>query len=348
MEKQNINNTIYAKELFKTELGKIFNLDDSYTIYDKTIKIIDKDTCKCVAIFLKNVMKDEKLLKAGRNMLVYKKASIRRANASGERNFFIPKSGHDKPVHLGASVNSSIVGYADADNYHPCRQTALYRKHKELFDTETKKVVQEISKLFKIYCPVEYELQENFIKECNQNLVINDTVYTTLTINHDWQTACHTDKGDFEAGLGNLTVFNYDNFNGGEIMFPTYKIAFNIQEGDVLFMDVHKPHCNNKLEGKGRIGLVCYAREQIKVRCSQSTKEDIENPVSYRNREKRPTGLCTNCGQTESPIWRYTNDDKCLCNSCGLQLKLKGILPVLSAPKPVRTRRKRGILSQNL
>lgn len=321
-------------------LGKINNLTKAYTVFDETIKIVDGNTGKCLAIFLKGILLNEEgLLDIGRKMTIYQSSSVRRANASGTRKIFSPKNGTmvKKLIHHGEKVPSAIVGYADADNYHPCRQTALYRKHKDIFDKETIKVIQKISKLFSIYCPTEFALQKKFIKSCNQNLVLDKTVYTTLTINDNWQTATHTDKGDFSAGLGNLSVFKYGDYTGGEIMFPAYDIAFNIQEGDVLFMDVHEPHCNNRVKGKGRIGLVCYAREQIKVRCADVTKEQVENPVSYRNREKRAQGPCVNCKSTTSHQWRYTKTEECLCNACGLDYNKKGmIVPRQMKPEVLR------------
>lgn len=339
--------TCYASRCAESELGVKYELDDTYTVYDNNVRVVDKESGRTLGILLKGILKKEKaLIEAGRRLITYRATSVRRADASGERKSFYSTGGQkDKMIHHGASVVSSIVGYADADNYHPCRQTALYRKHRELFDTDTIHLIRRISQLFKEYCPQEYALQKGFIDECNQNLVLNDTVYTTLTVNVDWQTATHRDKGDFHAGLGNLSVFKYGGndlqYTGGELMLPEFKVAFNMEEGDVLFMDVHEVHCNNTIQGKGRVSLICYAREQIKARCDGVTKEQLENPLPHKLRPKRPTGKCINCDAKSTCQWRYTKENQPLCNSCGIQYRMAGYK--LVPPKKIKSVRKKSV-----
>jgi hypothetical protein len=156
-----------------------------------------------------------------------------------------------------------------------------------------------------------------------------------------WRTSLHVDKGDFRSGLGNLCCFSYGDYSGGEIMMPNYKIAFDLREGDVLFMDVHEPHCNNDITGEGRISLICYAREQIKKRCNGVTKHDIENPISFRKRQKRSKGPCINCGAETSTEWRYTTESEPLCNPCGLAYKNNNNKMVPREKPSVVNRRKR-------
>lgn len=306
------------------ELGKAYDLESDFTTYKDTVHVKDANTGKTLAVFLKGIITDERVLQAGRNLARFKGISQRRADASGERKLIEPKSGNKKTVYHGKASPSVMLGYEASDNYHPCRLTSLTRKHKKHFDTDTVILVQHISKLFAETCPLEFAKQKSFVEECNEHMIIPDTVYTSLTVNMTWRTSLHVDKGDFRSGLGNLCCFNYGNYTGGEIMLPNYKIAFDLREGDVLFMDVHEPHCNNALQGEGRVSLICYAREQIKLRCRSAKKDDIENPVSFRNRAKRPKGPCINCKAKESAEWRYTMEDEPLCNPCGLAYKENG------------------------
>jgi len=325
----------YVNKKQHLELGKSYDISTDDIIFRETVKVIDEKSKKTLAVFLKNVIVDEKLIKAGRNLTTFKGVSQRRADASGERRMIEPKSGRKKLVQLGVSAPSVMLGYEASDNYHPCRMTALTRKHREHFDNDTISLVQHVSKLFEEYCPDEYVKQKQFILECNEEMILTDTVFTSLTVNMTWRTSLHVDKGDFRSGLGNLCCFKYGDYTGGEIMMPNYAIAFDLQEGDVLFMDVHEPHCNNKLEGEGRVSLICYAREQIKIRCKEAKKEDILNPISYVKRQKRPKGPCVACGATETVEWRYTRDDKCLCNPCGLRYRNNNyvIVPPRSSQK---------------
>lgn len=322
------------------ELGKTYDIGEDYMVFRDTTKVIDADTGKTIALLLKNVITDPKIIEAGRRLTTFKGHSERRADASGERRTFEPKSGNKKTVYLGTSVPSVMLGYEASDNYHPCRMTALTRKHRDLFDTDTTRLVQCVSGLFGEHCPEEYARQKAFVDLCNEHMVIPESVYTSLTVNMTWRTSLHVDKGDFRSGLGNLCVFKYGEYSGGEIMMPNYKIAFDLLEGDVLFMDVHEPHCNNALEGEGRVSLICYAREQIRLRCGDATREDIENPVSHRNREKRAKGPCVNCKTIESSEWRYAKNGECLCNPCGLYYKKNGRFKEVTTPSKPQKRRK--------
>lgn len=324
-------------------LGKAYDLQDDFVVFKDTIKVLDAENGKTLALLLKNVITDPDLIKAGRNLTTFKGKSERRADASGERRIFKPKSGSTKDVYLGAQSPSVMLGYEASDNYHPCRMTALTRKHRKLFDNDTVKLVQHISNIFERNCPDEYDKQKGFIQECNKQMVIENSVFTSLTVNMTWRTSLHIDKGDFRSGLGNLCVFKYGDYTGGEIMLPNYKVAFDLQEGDVLFMDVHEPHCNNVLQGEGRLSLICYAREQIKGRCADAEKEQIENPVPFSKRNKRAKGPCINCKTTDSVEWRYTKEGECLCNPCGLAYKNNGnVIVPRDAPSSYKPRKAEG------
>lgn len=315
------------------EIGKSYDLQYDYTVYKKTVKVVDKKTGKTLAVFIKNIITDPVLIKAGRNLTTFKGTTERRADASGERILFEPKSGtSDKVHHHGKAVPSVMLGYNASDNFHPCRMTALTRKHRDLFDNDTVVLVQYISKLFKEYCPNEYNKQKAFVDQCNSDMILPKTVFTSLTVNMTWRTSLHIDKGDFASGLGNLCCFKYGNYSQAELMLPNYKIAFDLLEGDVLFMDVHEPHCNNSIVGEGRVSLICYAREQILNRCKDVSKSEIENPVAFISREKRAKGPCVNCSTTVTAEWRYTNNGLPLCNPCGMRYKKTGKLVPRDTP----------------
>jgi hypothetical protein len=326
------------------ELGKQYDLQPDFTVFHESVKVIDVDTGKTLAVFLKQIIKDERILEAGRSLTTFKGVSSRRVDASGERNILMPKTGDtNKILYVGKRSPSVMLGYQASDNYHPCRLTSLTRKHKRVFDEHTVHLVQHISELFQRFCPTEYEKQKAFVDECNEHMILLNTVYTSLTVNMTWRTNLHVDKGDFRSGLGNLCCFKYGEYSGGEIMLPNYKIAFDLQEGDVLFMDVHEPHCNNAIVGEGRVSLICYVKEQIKSRCANALQVNIENPISYSQRPKRPRGPCINCTTDESVEWRFTTDNQPLCNPCGQAYKNNNnTLVPRDTPSKIATRRKRG------
>ena len=99
---------------------------------------------------------------------------------------------------------------------------------------------------------------------------IDDTAFSTVTINYNWQTALHKDAGDLKEGFGNLVVIRDGKYKGGYTGFPQYGVAINVDNGDFLGMDVHQWHANTKLKGLSkdftRLSLVCYLRENM-IRC---------------------------------------------------------------------------------
>ena len=100
--------------------------------------------------------------------------------------------------------------------------------------------------------------------------VIDNTAFSTVTINHNWRTALHCDSGDFEEGFGNLVVCEKGKYKGGYTGFPQFGVAFDVRHGDFLAMNVHEWHCNTALQGKkekfSRMSVVCYLREKM-IRC---------------------------------------------------------------------------------
>ena len=110
------------------------------------------------------------------------------------------------------------------------------------------------------------------LKQARQTpkFTIKNTAFSTVTINYNWRTALHTDKGDLPQGFGNLVVLEEGKYHGGYTGFPQYGVCVDVRHGDFLGMDVHKFHCNTKItpitKDYSRLSLVCYLREKM-IRC---------------------------------------------------------------------------------
>ena len=72
---------------------------------------------------------------------------------------------------------------------------------------------------------------------------IEDTAFSSVTINRNFRTAMHMDDGDFKEGYGNLSVIERGKYSGGATIFPRYGVGFNVRTGDFLAMDVHEWQC---------------------------------------------------------------------------------------------------------
>jgi len=186
----------------------------------------------------------------------------------------------------GNYIASNISGYFDRPlrehrgilgTIRVCRTTAFTINSKELWK-DGLFFIQYCSKLFKHFSPKEHSIQKKEWDSINENIKIPGTVFTTITSNYNWRTACHRDSGDFSGGLGNLIVIGKD-FTGGYLGFPQFKILIKIKPGDFLLMDSHQWHCNTKIVGSGfRLSFVMYIREDMNL-CKR--KKMIENNVYY-------------------------------------------------------------------
>ena len=176
---------------------------------------------------------------------------------------------------------SNIVGYFDKPNIkdkkkfpgkkNVCRLTSFNSKNKELF-SKSEPFFQCIDNVYKQFAPEEYQRQFEKSKECHPDLIIKDTVFSTVTCNYNWRTACHADSGDFKEGLGNLTVISPEGHVGGIIGFPKYGIGIDVQSRDVLLMNSHEIHCNTEIVSGERLSFVCYLREKM-YKCKHKLDE---------------------------------------------------------------------------
>jgi hypothetical protein len=169
----------------------------------------------------------------------------------------------------GKSGNKS--GY-DMYGIPLCRTTQFTKDEVDKWG-KTIPLIIEADKQFKKLIPERHQIQLERAK-LTPNYQIKDTAYSTITLNYDWRTACHKDKGDLEDGFGNLIVLEKSEsirgackaFKGGYLGFPKWGIAVDVRQGDFLAMDVHEFHCNTAIEGTGRLSIVCYLRKNM-IKC---------------------------------------------------------------------------------
>ena len=141
--------------------------------------------------------------------------------------------------------------------------------------------------MFKEACPERYEAQKKVVDQSSKDFIITDTVFSTVTVNKNFQTAYHTDAGDLKEGLGNLAVLSAGKYEGGYTVMPRYGCAFDLGSGDVCYFDVHEVHGNTKMDSKTpfeRVSIVCYYRENIKY--CKTMKEELERAKKRKEGDK--------------------------------------------------------------
>ena len=129
---------------------------------------------------------------------------------SGNRFIPLKKDGTLSNSPKSKNVNSSIIGYADRYPRIPyCRQTAFTEKHFNIYK-ESLPYIQSISKVFAESLPERFENQKKMWDKTSDDFKIQDTVFTTVTVNKNFRTAGHYDAGDLKNGFGNLAVLQYN------------------------------------------------------------------------------------------------------------------------------------------
>ncbi len=174
------------------------------------------------------------------------------------------------------SVESGIVGYFDRTVRMPfCRTTAFnlqeFSKFKQAYPI-IKFVDQQYAKLM----PKEYAKQKAMVDKTPDDFVIKGTAFTTVTVNKNWQTAVHTDKGDYKDGFGNLVALRHGKYLGGYFVLVRWGVSFDLQNGDILLCDVHQEHGNTPIikdtKDVVRLSLVMYYRENM-FKCGTAAQE---------------------------------------------------------------------------
>lgn len=246
---------------FKKNLGKYYN--GATTIFNPTNDICVNDVDGSVLFILKkNAISLENMQNTVTHYL-----PIMKKMKSTNRGFASGSVKRDIRVNFERSneVHSTVAGYIDSPNNKlPCRLSQFSKIHFEKYKKGLP-MIKDVDELFKATIPEKYDNQ--FQKATKTKFRIEDTAFTTVTINYNFQTALHVDKGDCKEGFGVLAVSGHENC-GGYLLFPRYDIGALVKTGDVLFMNVHEYHCNSSVTGE-RLSFVFYLRTRL-LDCSHN------------------------------------------------------------------------------
>jgi hypothetical protein len=260
MESREVSPICSFKE-FESKLGDYVTYIPTLLSSKQDLTITDAETKNPICILRKKVLPKDVLETTVFHYLpiVKKMQSANRGFAAGNKERVQrEKYERSNPVY------STIAGYIDSpNNKYPCRLTQFSKKHMEAYQQGIP-FINKIDEIFKETLPERYEAQKKYADKTNYR--IENTVFTTITMNYNFQTAVHVDKGDCKEGFGILVV-DSKNIRGGNLLFPRYQFGISVEPGDILFMNVHEYHCNDPIhletpEGY-RLSFVCYLRERL-------------------------------------------------------------------------------------
>lgn len=272
--------------------GTVLRADQIVEVLREDADVYCAETGDCILKFRKAVIPDKisadayrALIKAGRMESDNRgmaagppsEEDIRRVvRAEGGSSFvrtgdhrykIVTKNGRVSKTTRGKRTRGSIVGYFGRTARQPyCRLTAFTQQNFSDF-VKAFPMVQSVSEAYRLLMPEQYTLQREAVLKSSSDFIIPDTVFSTVTVNHNFPTALHYDAGDFSEGFGNLTVVRRGNYTGAYTSFPQYGVGVDVHTGDVLMMDVHRLHGNTPMIAKDmkaeRLAFVMYFREDV-------------------------------------------------------------------------------------
>ena len=168
-------------------------------------------------------------------------------------------------TNYAQTVMSGIAGYFDRYPRIPYGRPAAYNdKYPEKFE-KSFPYLNKLNQVFQKELPVRWGRQRAAADKLDPKFLISDTVFTTLTINHNWRTAGHRDAGDLNAGFSNISGVG-KGWKGYVFTLPEWEVGINLQPGDLLLVNNHEGiHSNTEPEGEDndRLTIVAYFREKM-------------------------------------------------------------------------------------
>lgn len=200
----------------------------------------------------------------------------------------------NKQVIASRAVRSGVIGYYDRSPRFPyCRQSAFNQKSFQKF-SDAIPYIKIIDNVFRDVAPEAYKAQSEMIARTHTDFIIKGTAFTTVTVNLNYRTALHMDKGDFIGGMGTLGVLARGKYKGAYIVLPRFGIGADVRSGDVAIFNVHEIHGNTSfvgVEGRyERLSIVAYYREKMHL-CGSAEEELQRVRIRKPGDSKNPTPL---------------------------------------------------------
>lgn len=196
-------------------------------------------------------------------------------------------------------VASAIIGAIDPGGvYKYCRMTAWTGSNLPQWE-KLQPYLQEVARNLAEQVPDRYANQMEQVKQTRPEWIVPGTPFSTVTVNNTYPTGVHVDKGDLDAGFSTIACIRRGQYTGGHLTFPEYRVAVDMQDGDLMLMDAHSWHgntaivcqCGHTLRrlcpdcGAERISTVSYLRTKV-VQCGTPEEEKAK---AIAKRERRAT-----------------------------------------------------------
>ena len=187
-------------------------------------------------------------------------------------------------------VPSAVVGAVDPMGVHKyCRLTAWTGRNLPAWQ-QLHPLLRAVAAQLAQHVPDRYAAQAAQAAAADPAWVVPGTPFSTVTVNNTYPTGTHTDKGDLEAGFSTISCLRRGRpYTGGQLVFPEWRVAVDLHDGDLLLMDAHDWH--------GNVPIVCMCGTRLNGPCARCGAERISVVAYYRERISR-------CGSPEDEAQR--------------------------------------------
>lgn len=186
-------------------------------------------------------------------------------------------------------ISSAIIGAIDPGGQQKyCRLTSWTGRNLPKWET-LHPLLRVIARHLEQHVPARYAAQLTEAQRTHPAWVVPGTPFTTLTVNNSYATGCHTDKGDLDSGFSTIACLRRGTYTGGQLVFPEYRVAVDLQHGDLILMDAHEWH--------GNVQITCDCGKPMNGPCGACGAERISVVSYFRAR-------LTGCGSPEAEAER--------------------------------------------
>jgi hypothetical protein len=234
---------------------------------------------------------------------LYSSMTNNRGMASGSKR--IERGGGGGTRSDAMNVSSSILGtFEPSGVYRYCRMTEWTGSNLPEWTTLAP-LFRVIARHFEERVTERYNVQMNMARKTDAAWVVPGTPFTTITVNNSYPTGVHKDQGDLEDGFSTIACIRRGDYEGGALVFPQYRVAVDMQDGDLLLMDAHQWHGNTRMTcacgerivnrfcaycGAERISIVSYFRTRM-AECGSPGEELERATVNTEKRSQPRSGL---------------------------------------------------------
>lgn len=261
-----------------------YDLLISNKTHGEPLALRDAETQKIFAVWVPKSLQMEFCSSAFKSLRSAATSTTNRGIASGESKMRLRKDGSVSKTRIGATVESSIIGYYDRyPRMNYCRACAWNYAHPEAWRRAIP-MIEQISDLFKLFAPEKYNYQASVAAQVRKEWLIGNSVFSTVTVNKNFRTAVHRDGLNLDNSFSAFNVLRAGQFIGGNLVFPRYRIAVSADNQDLLFFMPQEPHGNTEMKainGKPyeRLSFVYYLRD--KMRDCGTLEQELERGRRY-------------------------------------------------------------------